>query len=530
MEIRAIDIGSYSIKLIEGYSDKKKFYSSKMTEYVLEQINEEVGSSLSEHEVRDQILKDIGKELKKDHKIITIVPNEFLTSRSFVLPLKNKRKAEQMLPHQLEDSLPFPLTSCHFGYSLESLASETKANVSISGLASFENLYAGIKSAFSPDFMTSEMSIYEYFVKQNKLAGSFCILDLGHNTTKAYFFYDQNLINIQTSYIAGRIINQTIAENYQIGEDEASIFKHQNAFLLTEQHFNEVDDNQKEFAKIMNKIFAPLITDLNRWELGHQLTTKAPIQTIYLTGGTSNLKNIANYITQKLAIKTQHLNLHDIVVYKSNELDNKLHNKYGTGHILAWSYPQRNKLVNFLTGDYARSDKENIPLHSIAFIASRLSLLTFILVCSLMTEYYFLYKANNDLDKQVKNLLNNQTLELTPKDIRDYKKKPSLVLNKLKSNINIVNQEIKLIESSSQANAISALAKLSRILKNDQDLSVISFSNNDGAVNVIFEAKEMDKLQKAEKLLSANGLDGYKSSFNRDSKLLVVDFYETKAK
>ena len=60
------------------------------------------------------------------------------------------------------------------------------------------------------------------------------ILDLGHSTTKAYFIHQQQIVSTHISYVAGSVIDQVIAETYQISLPEAIIYKHQNSFLLTE--------------------------------------------------------------------------------------------------------------------------------------------------------------------------------------------------------------------------------------------------------------------------------------------------------
>lgn len=530
MEISALDIGSYSIKLVECSTDKKKVFSQKMKEIVLDQyrhdIYEEKGEDLSDQEIRDLIIKELTKEIKKDSKIISVVPNEFLTTRFLNLPIKNKKKAEQMIPFQLEEDLPFSLSSSHMAYFLETTPSGSYAQISIAGLASFENLYAGITQVIRPDFLTSEMSLFYNFVRINKLAGPFCILDLGHNTSKAYFFYNQNLITVQTSYIAGNVINESIADNYQIGMDEAVLFKHQNAFLLSESQFNEVDENQREFAKMMNHIFSPLITDLKRWELGYRLQTKAQIQNIYICGGTSNLRNIANYLSQQLSTKVSHLNLFDIVSYKDSENDQKLQMKYAIPHLMAWSVLHKNKLVNFLTGNFARNDKENLPLHSSAFIGVRVFFITIIIMLSLFAEKYFLYKNIQDLDKKIVSLMKNPTLELTPKDQREFKKKPEQTLATLKSKDRLITQEIHSIESASRVNAIAPLIQISQTLKNNPDLSLTNFSVNEGQVTAVFEAKNTDLLDSVNKSLSSANLNGFKANLNTNNKMLMVNFLE----
>lgn len=530
MEISALDIGSYSIKLVECSADKKKVYSQKMKEIVIDQyrhdLYESEGEELSDQVLRDRIIKELSKEIKKESKIISVVPNEFLTTRFLNLPIKNKKKAEQMIPFQLEENLPFSLASSHMAYYLETGATGSYAQISIAGLASFENFYSALTQVIRPNFLTSEMSLFYNFVRANKLAGPFCILDLGHNTSKAYFFYNQNLITVQTSYIAGYAINEAISDNYQISNDEAVLFKHQNAFLLSPSQFDEVDENQREFAKMMNHVFSPLITDLKRWELGYRLQTKVQIQNIYICGGTSNLKNIANYLSQQLSTKVSHLNLLDVVSYKDTENDQKMQMKYAIPHLMAWSVLHKNKLVNFLTGNFARNDKENLPLHSAAFIGIRLFSIAVVIMLSLFVEKFFLYRNIQDLDKKVEALMKNPTLELTPKDQREFKKKPEQTLATLKNKDKLITQEIHSIEAASRVNSILPLIKLSQNLKNSPDVSLTNFSVNDGQVTAVFEGKNVELLENISKKINSSNFPGVKTNLNTSNKLLMVNFLE----
>ncbi len=524
MHITALDIGTYSIKLVESYSDKKKVYTQKLKEIVIDQVRNQFSDELTEDELRKEIIREIVQSIRKETKFITIIPNQYLTSRFLTLPVKNKKKAELMIPFQLEEDLPFTLAQTHIGTYIETTGNVSHAQVSVAGLNHFQTLYDNITASVLPDIITSEMSIFSNYVRTQKMGGSFCILDLGHHTTKAYFFYNQALVAVQTSYIAGKAIEEAISDNYQIPIEEANFFKHQNAFLLPSTQLESVDENQREFAKTMHQVLAPLITDIKRWELGFRLNSKSSLGTIYICGGTSNLKNIANYLSHELAVKTQHLNLLNVVAFKDSETDSKIQMKFTTANLMSWAVLSKNRIINFLTGDYARNDKENIPVHSVSFIGVRLFLLTFVIMLSLGVERFFLYRQATELDKKVASLLKNPILESTPKDQREYKKKPQQTLAMLKSKSRIIVQEINTIEAAARVDGISPLVKLSQMFKNNPEVNLMSFTVNEGTVTAIFKTQTDELMNSVRATLESSNFSDLKINTNPDTKEIMATY------
>ena len=106
MRLFCYDIGSFSLKKTIFYVDKKFL---EETDYFESDVNfkdiDEDGnvdfSSLVSYLKKEKSFWD------KNSKVVLILPDEFSTSRFFNLPVNNKKKARQVLPFKLEDTLPF---------------------------------------------------------------------------------------------------------------------------------------------------------------------------------------------------------------------------------------------------------------------------------------------------------------------------------------------------------------------------------------------------------------------------------------
>ena len=89
-------------------------------------------------------------------------------------------------------------------------------------------------------------------------------------------------------------------------------FKHQNSFFLTENQFDDVDEDQQEFAKLMKIIFCLLSWILKKWLFGYRVSRGSNIEKIIITGGTSRITNIDNFLSQNLNFPVEVLKFHDI--------------------------------------------------------------------------------------------------------------------------------------------------------------------------------------------------------------------------
>ena len=93
--------------------------------------------------------------------------------------------------------------------------------------------------------LTSEMSALQCLMSKSNLEeNNFCLIDLGHATTKVYFFHQKRIISNHISTIGGQVVDENISNTYDIPMGEVSIFKHQNSFFLTENQFDDVDEDK----------------------------------------------------------------------------------------------------------------------------------------------------------------------------------------------------------------------------------------------------------------------------------------------
>lgn len=523
MHILSIDVGTYSVKYISSFVDKRRVSHVDMSEVIVrDYINDHEG--LTDREAQTAIIQEIiDSQARPDTKIVYQSPNEMMTTRYLTLPVKSKKKAEQMLPFQLEEDIPYALSEMHYAYRLEGMKSQHVGMVELANYKTFEDYFNLIRDKnILPHILTTETSAVENYVHQNQMVGPVCILDVGHRTTKAYFFYNSRLLVSHVSYMGGSHINEMIAQTYQIDPEEAIFYKHQNAFLLTSGQYNEADTAQREFAGAMERVFAPLISDFARWRIGFKVNFGLAVSHVYLTGGTANVKNIANYLTEKWDTKVSLLETFDKVEAEKVDLNPKNKSKFCLANMMAQGFKKKNRFINLLVGRFAQASVTEVPLHSFAFIGVRVAAATSVLALSLLVERVFIEKDVQFVNAKLTAIMKNEELQIPGRMRREFAKNPKPVHDMLVKRQRSVRQEISTLQSAVEIQALAPLVTVSQIASSSEATLTHFESNDVGEVKLTFSAEKIEQLNGLKEAFERSSLQGVQAQIDQAKLQLTI--------
>ncbi|MCY4524274.1 MAG: pilus assembly protein PilM [Halobacteriovoraceae bacterium] len=526
MNILAVDMGSYSIKFLEISAEKNFFSLISFSEYPLDDFAEHMSKDASLPCLKLQIVKKHLEQREFKGQFISQLPNELITTRYLTIPVTQKRKVEQTIPFQLDESIPFSFSEIHYISFLKKKGNTTSTVISVAELSAFDNFYNEMSFLeITPDSLTSELSAVCSLASSNLLTQPCAILDIGHSTSKGYFIVDNEVLSNHVSYIAGLHLNDVISNTYQISNKEAVSYKHENCFFLTEEEYDTVNKEQMDFALLMKQAFNPLIQDFRSWDMGFNIKYRKKIKNLYITGGSSNIKNIIPFLTQNISMETHHLNVYAGMRTPTGvrQLNHNEKNTFSLSHILA-SSAGSNSSSNFLKGDYSNKFSENLPLHSTCFIGSRILTVCLLAVLILGIEKSILSGQEKKLDKKITRLIKGPSLGIPRKIQKSYKKRPSKVLNFLEKKKKGSKKEIKTLYTLEKTNAISPLVNLSKGLSGKKDVDLVSFSNKNNNVNAKFGSSRSKNLDDVAKKLKSLSLKNAKIMFKKGSNTLSVSF------
>lgn len=504
-----IDSGSYSVKFIEGKFIRKNFKIHSTDEVLIDDVRDPNDINTTLEEYQQKIIHQFLEQTGFAGKIINQLPNDFITTRFLDLPISNKKKAEQMIPFQLDEDLPFPTSEAHY---INTFHKNTNGNfsaiVEISEQQVFSDYHNFLQNNHTlPTVLTSELSVYQSYIEDRKFGGHICILDIGHETTKAYFAFNDKILANHTSSIAGKTLDEVIAQTYEIDKNDSRIYKHENAFFLTEGQLEQVTENQKEFAILMRQTCNPLVQQIHRWLLGYRIKTGFSIEKIFITGGTANIKNLDNFLTEKLEIPVEKLNILSL----ETQLNPGESNSLTLPFLMGQSGKYKNPPHSFLTKNFASGLSNGVKMEDTAFTFYRIAILCFLLAGGLIAESVFFIQADlKKKNRSITKVLKGQDLNLTNKQKRYFKKKPEKVSSILATKHKVIKADLKTLSKRQEPNALKHLAYLSQQIKKNDRVSLVEFDSNGSLSKALFEGdskRDINQLKELIKTLNFNDLD-----------------------
>lgn len=522
MDILAIDIGTYSVKFVEVRTERKNLILLEKHEIILDEAKVHYPNVHTLNELQKEVVANFVHKKTGDVKIVFQIPNEMLTTRYLEIPGTSKRKTEQIIPFQLDENLPYSLNLAHFSSKLHKHSGGFSVLSNITQQNEFKEFFGYFEAKDAgPSTLTSEISTVQNYIDHIRMNDTCCILDLGHKTTKAYFVQDRQIVSNHTSFVAGLAITEVISKTYQISNEDAVIYKHENAFLLTDEQLNEVTQEQKEFALLMKQVFQPLILDIKRWEIGHRVKFGTSIDKIYILGGTSQINSLDHFLNFHTGISIEPMPplldfKNDYAVYDKS---------FYLVKMMAISQRLPSGLINFLTGKFQTASNAFISLHSAVFIWVRTTFIALLLILGFFTErIFFLSKEEKAIDSKITALLSTPSLEISMKDRKLYKTKPESILNTLKKKNKFVKDEVSSILSSNSINALRPLSILSKSITANPKVSLEKFSSDGYSVTANFTSEDPNELELMSKHLRGSGLADLKINYTTGKKILTIEF------
>jgi general secretion pathway protein L len=523
MHVLAIDVGTYSVKYLSSNVDRRKISHIEMSEIIIQDYMAD-NSDLTLEQLQRKIVQElIESHARQDTRILYQIDQQMLTTRFLTLPVKSKKKADLMLPYQLEEDIPYSLSEIHYAYRMEGQKTQHAALVELVRNDVFESFYSGHREmGILPNVLTTETSVVENFFNQNPMAGPFCVLDIGHKTTKAYFFFNSRLLMTHLSYIGGQNVNEMIAQTYKIDPEEAVFYKHQNAFLLTNSQYDEVEPAQKEFAILMDRVLSPLISDFARWKIGFKVNFGLSLQHVFICGGSSNIKNIANYLTEKWDTKVSLLETFDKVEGERVDLNPKNKSKYALANMMTVGFRKKNRFINLLIGRFAQASTSEIPLYSFSFIGVRVAAAAAVLAISLFIERAFIEKDIASVNAKITSVMKNEELALPGRLRRSATVNPKPVYDLLVRKQRDVRQEISTLQAAVGIKALSPLVAVSQIAARTK-ATLIEFKVNDvNEITAVFNSETQEDLVALKELFERSQLSDVQTSLDEGKLQLKV--------
>ncbi|MBI3017959.1 MAG: pilus assembly protein PilM [Deltaproteobacteria bacterium] len=307
MRVIGLDIGSTSVKAIEVEFGLRQlelidFFEEK---YPLSQTSP--SSEQIQKTIENLFLRG---GLTLPFKMVASLSGLYVSSKQLTLPFTDKVKIKQTLPFELEEHIPFALEDIIFDYQIISMAEKNAQLLILIAPKDIiqERLALFPQKELSPDLLTSDaVALYNLTTSGFWQASEavYALVNIGHQQTSVSIIEETKISQVRSISIGGQAITQAIQEAYHLSLEDAERAKIDNGFVLTDS--SSASKDQIKFSDCIKKALDPLVSQLTQTFQSVRSKGKGVVQKIYITGGTSLLRNLPAYLSQELHMEVEFL-------------------------------------------------------------------------------------------------------------------------------------------------------------------------------------------------------------------------------
>lgn len=329
----SINIGSSKTKISVGGFERGKLYIEKAFSIDTPTGSVNDGRLLKKEadisELGRSIAKALGDNKVKCKDAIVTIQSTLVIRRELDIPKVKPKDMENMIRYEIEQYLPIDLKEYVIEYRTMEGNQEGRSRVLIAALPkSIAEEYCNLLNAIklepkALDINSNSVSKLFGFKqsinnKEYDLKSTAAFIDLGCNSinitivSKGYFQFSRILPS------GGSELDAAIADLLGISEQAAESKKLQEVDLRFFSRESEVHILNQAVADILDK----WLEDIQRvFQYYKTRNSNNDINQIYLFGGTSNMKGIAEYFEAAIGVTTQKIMMLDSIVFEKSLSD-----------------------------------------------------------------------------------------------------------------------------------------------------------------------------------------------------------------
>ncbi len=284
-----LDIGNYNLKAVEIEEKKGSFRI----------VNARIKDSRQEKNMPEAI-KRILKEANISAKKVNIsVSGENVVARYLSLPEMTEAELRKAMVFQLEDHIPFKPDEVYTDYYVLGEEANSKNKIRVFLVATKKDLLEErvrlVRAAgLEPQVITTDALALKnvfYFNYPSKNEANITILNIGDKITNLLITRHQIPYFVRDTRFGGDIITSLIQTKLQLERKAAEELKH------------NPKEELPEVTKITKAIFASLVNEIFVSLDFYENLTEQRIDEIYITGGTSQLAGLKDFLSGYLNLK-----------------------------------------------------------------------------------------------------------------------------------------------------------------------------------------------------------------------------------
>lgn len=369
MRILGIDVGSYSVKIVELES---AFGRYEIHDYYEQHI--EPGTN--PQEVVQKMLQALPK---RTDRVAVALPTSSTTLRTLQLPIKDKKAIQSSVGFELDDELPFPTDQAAYDYSILSHHGQgTEVHVAATLQRHLEgSITTWQSSGVDPDLITTEAWAYRTLLNRiHQLSSSPKNTNSGHDHTLdhdspillvhvgnvrsvLYLHWKGAPVLARQISVGGADLTAAICQKYAIPLVQAEQTKIDHGFVLPPVERGKVTQEQIDFSDTLLSRLDELIREIRQINLTCKSMTHQSVGLIYLAGGTSLLPGLGRFIEEEMQINVYPLRALSAIASSGVTYSDQTDASFvlAAGMALCLVGQQRSTAINLRKGQYAKRNQ-----------------------------------------------------------------------------------------------------------------------------------------------------------------------------
>jgi Tfp pilus assembly PilM family ATPase/Tfp pilus assembly protein PilN len=440
LKIAVYDIGNSAIKSL--------YFEKKYKGYNLVSVSNNITIEDSKLSSYEKITKTLLNILEKTDfvadKVIIINSISKDTNRFLTLPFRDKRRLKEVLPLELEDTLPFDIDEIIYDWEvIKHIERSTNVFVDIFNKLDFKPFLESLNKAnVNPDVVTTGGESLFHLInyidikkeekpkiekkelekpknedgvkdkKENKEDDSdfeslkpYAIIDFGASKTRVLIVRNSYPELMRSINYGGNHITNKIKESYNQDFVDAERAKKEVGFIIIDENI-DYSEEQIKFSSTLKEGYDLIIRDINQTISSYKSEYKENIENIYVSGGAWQVDNFLEYLENEIKIKVSKLRYYEKLGVELPFL-NKVNETVfvnSIGAFLNYTGKSKFKGLNFRKDEFSKYEKGKSGFLNVLSLfkkSIRNIIITLFFVIAYMIAHYYV------LDSNIETLNNN---------------------------------------------------------------------------------------------------------------------------
>lgn len=289
--------------------------------------------------------------------LVTFMPDQkALTVQIGELPFNERKDLLKILPNMLADRLPLPLDKIVYEFRI--LGDEQRKYEALVGFAKRDDLRKTIDELEAAKVDPKVLTLPEWGLElvatsavEQAQEKTFALIDLGHEHTRVLVMQRGKPLMARTIKFGGRQLDLSLSQRFKISEEEAQKVKHHSGAILKPSETQ--DPSLMAMSEAISRAFMPMIRDLRRTFQALYAKDRVELETIYVCGGTSQLRHLTRFFGEEFGVPVEPLPLTRLEL--GAELDQPTRSSLVMAYAMAMALAEefKGRSLNLRTGAFA---------------------------------------------------------------------------------------------------------------------------------------------------------------------------------